>query len=263
MFKITIRKNKEAETALLPINYQYPVSSWIYKTINQSNPEFAEWLHSKGYSDGKKQFRLFNFSEFFIKDSKIKDDRLLIGNSDMIIYISFYPIEIPEHFIVGLFNNQEFFLGDSCSKAYFHVKNIEHLKEPTFSDKMTFKTISPVLVTWKNSPEDRYPQYLNPSRADHYGQCLLNNLVNKYNTFYGNAGGMGSYQVNNILSEFKVKNTPKSRLITVKSGTPQESKLRAFHFSFDITAPEPLLRLGYYAGFGEKNSLGFGCVEVK
>ncbi|RLD54679.1 MAG: CRISPR-associated endoribonuclease Cas6, partial [Bacteroidetes bacterium] len=33
-------------------------------------------------------------------------------------------------------------------------------------------------------------------------------------------------------------------------------------YKFKIKAPKELLRLGYYAGFGEKNSMGFGCCEV-
>jgi hypothetical protein len=30
-----------------------------------------------------------------------------------------------------------------------------------------------------------------------------------------------------------------------------------------LNAPVELIKTGYYAGFGEKNSMGFGCVEIK
>ena len=32
---------------VLPINYQYELSAWIYRVIHQSNPVFAEWLHNR------------------------------------------------------------------------------------------------------------------------------------------------------------------------------------------------------------------------
>ena len=36
---------------VLPDNYQYELSSWIYKVINHSDPAFAEWLHNRGFSN--------------------------------------------------------------------------------------------------------------------------------------------------------------------------------------------------------------------
>lgn len=36
---------------VLPVNYQYELSAWIYKVINHSDPAFADWLHNKGYSN--------------------------------------------------------------------------------------------------------------------------------------------------------------------------------------------------------------------
>jgi CRISPR-associated endoribonuclease Cas6 len=38
--------------------------------------------------------------------------------------------------------------------------------------------------------------------------------------------------------------------------------VRGYLCEFELQAPAELLRLGFQAGFGEKNSLGFGCAEV-
>ena len=54
----------------------------------------------------------------------------------------------------------------------------------------------------------------------------------------------------------------KSRLETIKAGTNAETKVRGYQYAFKLKAPEPLVRIGLLAGFGEKNSLGFGCGEV-
>ncbi|PIY05025.1 MAG: hypothetical protein COZ21_04960, partial [Bacteroidetes bacterium CG_4_10_14_3_um_filter_31_20] len=46
------------------------------------------------------------------------------------------------------------------------------------------------------------------------------------------------------------------------ANTPEETFLKGFLFDFKITAPHELIKIGYYAGFGKANSLGFGCAEV-
>ena len=75
-FKLTFESKTRNKQPVIPINYQYPVSSWIYKMIHTGNSEFAEWLHSKGYMDQNKQFRLFNFSNLKIHKARAKGDRL-------------------------------------------------------------------------------------------------------------------------------------------------------------------------------------------
>lgn len=48
-FKLTIEPTGLQRT--IPINYQYEVSAWIYKTIRFGNGGFGEWLHSQGYME--------------------------------------------------------------------------------------------------------------------------------------------------------------------------------------------------------------------
>jgi CRISPR-associated endoribonuclease Cas6 len=261
-FKLILRKTKEQETAILPVNYQYPVSAWIYKVINKSNSEFAEWLHSHGYTDGNKQFRLFNFSHLQTKNAKVKNDRLFIHDHEMILFISFYPIEAMEHFITGLFKDQVFSIGDKKSGAAFHVQTIERIPEPQFMPETTFKTLSPVIISHKTAENQKYAEYKHP-KDEEYGQLLINNLFAKHNTFYTIKDKTKYLDPEQHHCQFKLVTEPKQKLITIKAGTPQESKLKGFLYQFSLEAPEQLLRFGYYAGFGEKNSLGFGCGEYE
>lgn len=314
-FKLTFEskhpsKNKQQ---VLPINYQYPVSSWIYKMIHSGNSEFAEWLHSKGYMDQNKQFRLFNFSNLQIHKARAKGDRLMIGSPEISLIISFYPIEMLEYFITGLFKNQHFSIGDKKSQADFIVKTVERLPEPAINEEMEFQTLSPVLVSYKKDASMKYADYLHPENG-YYAELLVRNLVAKYNTFYGKkakiqksvqeaerrvsddnkitdpwlihaeaegindnentrsglpnsndrqaATGEHALSIEKMAYHFELLSEPKSKLITIKSGTAEESQLRGYLYKFRLSAPVNLMRMGYYAGFGEKNSLGFGCGEV-
>ncbi len=53
-FKLTIAITDKVQN-ILPINYQYELSGWIYKVIHQGDAMFSEWLHNNGYMNEKKQ----------------------------------------------------------------------------------------------------------------------------------------------------------------------------------------------------------------
>jgi len=269
-FKLTLESNP-GNNNILPLNYQYELSAWIYKVLNYGSEEFAEWLHKEGYTNDYKNFKLFTFSNLIIPKYQIKSDRMQIDSRINELYVSFYPIESLEYFISGIFKNQQFTIGDKKSKADFTVNNVEKLPEQEFNSTMEFKALSPILISYKNNENQKYAEYKHPE-DDNYGDLLIKNLVEKYNAFYeaeeANPFGVRNpervkpLETDNFDYELKTLTKPKSRLIIIKSGTKQESKLRGYLYNFRIKAPAELIRLGYYAGFGEKNSLGFGCGEI-
>src|SRR6266542_2222171 len=163
----------------LPINYQYELSSWIYKTIHFGNPVFAEWLHSHGYMDGNKQFKLFTFSNLKPEKYTINGDRLELQSHRATIHISFFAHEAATPFITGLFQNQQFSLGDKISNVQFRVNTIEKLPEPQWSSRMLFRTESPLIISKRESETSRNAKYLSPEESG-YGEMFLNNLIAKY-----------------------------------------------------------------------------------
>lgn len=61
---------KIVEGTVLPCNYMYELSSCLYKVLNEGNPVFTAWLHDKGYCKEKKAFKLFTFSNFYLRGVK-------------------------------------------------------------------------------------------------------------------------------------------------------------------------------------------------
>ncbi|MFP4622196.1 MAG: CRISPR-associated endoribonuclease Cas6 [Bacteroidales bacterium] len=266
-FRLTL---ENTDKGLLPLNYQYELSAWIYKTLNYGNREFADWLHREGYTNDYKQFKLFTFSNLLVPEYHIEGDRMKIESRECELIVSFYPINSLEYFVSGLFSNQAFSIGDKRSKAPFAVKTVEKLPEPEFRTEMEFKALSPILVSYKKSENQKYARYMQPGDEE-YGDLLIKNLAAKYRAFYSGEpvasteDGLDDtdpVDTGNMDYTFKPLSKPKSRLITIKKGSRQESKLRGYLYRFRLKAPVELIRLGYYAGFGEKNSLGFGCGEV-
>lgn len=260
-FKLTIEPVNYSR--ILPINYQYEFSSWIYKTIHFGNPKFSEWLHSHGYMDGHKQFRLFTFSRLYPEKYRIQGDRIELQGNYAVIYISFYAEEAVEPFIIGLFRNQEFAIGDKISKVQFLVKSIEKLPEPEWLEQMVFRAETPVVISIKETETSKSAKYLSPEENG-YNNYFLKNLITKHLALMKQQNKLNQQITfdNSQGIKFTLLNEPKSKVIKIKAGTPEETSIKGYLFDFSISAPIEIIKLGYYAGFGEKNSLGFGCVEV-
>lgn len=261
--RIRLKLDVQKDDNLLPLNYQYPLSAWIYKIINKADQVYARWLHEEGHKIENKQFKLFTFSQIFLEKYRINEDRLLIESDSAELYISFYAEKTLENFIIGLFQDQQLQIRDRKSQAAFTVKTVESLPEPQFSDQMTFRCLSPLCLSKtvrKNGKKS--PFYLPPDHED-FNACFINNLVFKYFSVHPEDRAMKKIISSTHYDGVSHLRKPKSRLITVKAGTKEETRVRGYLFDFKLHAPAELIRLGYEAGFGEKNSLGFGCVDSK
>jgi len=243
----------------LPINYQYELSSFIYKTLQRGDMEYSKWLHNNGFQLKGKPFKLFTFSNFIIpyRDIDKKEGRIIIKSSDIYWHLSFLPEISTENFIKGIFCEKRFSIGDKKSKVEFYVRSIEIYPEPEFSKEMQFKTLTPINISRKD--EEGKIIYMDPAE-EIAKQAILNNLLNKYQVFYGK-----EYPANigEIDFDFRTIYESRSKLILIKAGTPKETKVKGYNCEFKIKAPVDLIKIMYRGGIGEKGSLGFGMVEIK
>lgn len=260
-FKLTLTCSPKQ---LLPLNYQYELASWVYHTIHRSDSGFAAWLHSQGYSTGNKSFKLFTFSNLELPKFKLQGDRLLLLGDSLSVQLSFALEASAEHFIKGIFQSQRLTLGDKQSRVSMEVQQIEAVALPIFrsGEPACFRTLSPLCVSSSRLQNGRsMPLYHSPADAG-YGSMLLQNLLQKHVAAYPHQQQKSLLLADAQNFSFKLLSESKSRLVTIKANMPQETKVRGYLFNFELQAQEALLQLGYAAGFGEKNSLGFGCVEV-
>jgi CRISPR-associated endoribonuclease Cas6 len=256
-FCLTLQIDRKAFGNCLPLNYQYELSSFIYRAIAQADSEYASWLHENGFKLYGRPFKLFTFSNLLIPQYRIEKEagRIRIESDRIEWLVSFLPEASTEKFVFGLFSEQLFRIGDKKSVVQFRIEKIEALPSPVFEPEMAFRTLSPVCIPLKKEGE-RYPEYISPDRPE-APSIVLNNLLNKYHTFYGKP-----YE-GNLDFSFQVMNQPKAKLIRIKTGMPEESFIRGFSFDFRMKTTEELMKVMYEAGLGEKNSMGFGMVETK
>lgn len=249
--------------SVLPLNYQYPLSSWIYKCINRADSGFAEFLHQQGYTGTKagKPFKFFTFSKLDVPKREIYEDRMIIQSEAVFLTLSFLIEQAAEKFITGVFQQQHVGLGDQKSQVDFEVSGIEARPTP-IGEQIVLRTASPIVVSKPEMRGDKmHATFISP-KDDGYKDYFLQNLIRKYESYASYTGDSISTTFDQAMDWELMQGAVRSRLVTVKASTPAQTKVRGYDYQFKLTAPAPLVRIGLLAGFGEKNSLGFGCVET-
>lgn len=271
-FKLHLKPVQDRQKLLF--NYQYPLQAWLYKLIYQADESYASFLHNKGYfvPDSFKTFKHFTFSSLQVAKAKAVrkgDSYILLGSENSFLIVSFYVDKAAEGFIMGLFQNQQLSIFNRELRANFVVERVETLANPfeEIPDEsivtQSFKTISPMVVAQK---EEGLDQYLSPT-DEQFADFFALNLIDRHRTINGNAGIKVDATFAKNIVKFKLLSDPdkiKKRGFTVKEGKVRdETKVIGYYdFSFEVTAPASLLKVGYFGGFGKESSMGCGCVEI-
>ena len=252
-FKLSLQIQPEVMGNELPINYQFPLQAAIYKTLANSDAEFATWLHENGYQQDGKRFKLFTFSNLIVPQYGIGKDRerLEIKSDYVTLLISFLPEKSTQKFIQGIFNNRTIQIADHLSGVQFVVREIQVMSPLNYKPDMVFRTLSPICISLRN--ERGHMDYLAPNDS-RYELGLLTGLLARYNAIHGEPFSGDFYCHLQLLSE------PKPTLIRIKAGTPNETRVRGYRYQFKIDLPEELMLIAYESGLGEKGSMGFGMI---
>lgn len=256
-FKIVLRHAGDTK-AIIPINYNHPLSSALYRIISKGNADYGKFLHQRGYGKG---FKFFTFSQVFCP-FKIIGDRMKLLEDELWFYVSFHLPDAAENFVKGLFQAEQIEIADKSSKAVFHVNSVENMANPLAPYKeneiisIQLKPLSPIVAGLQN--EKGNYDFLNPE-DDRFAEVLKFNWRNKIATSYADLDTEPLLMVDII----PMANPPKSRLITLKASTPQETKIRGWvNFGIKATAERRYLELLMNAGVGVYNSMGCGSVII-
>ena len=252
-YKITL-KLVDPNRNILPVNYQFELGSWLYHLLNNPEGALLAALKATGKANDSTPFRSFVFSHLLVPDRKIEGDRLFIQGEHVSLIFSTLPDSKLAPAVLATFQDAAFLLGDRNSQVPFQVTKIEMLQEPVFTDKMSFKTLSPIHLSMKVKGR-RNEVFLSPE-DEQFSEIFYENLYAKFKIVHG-----FDYQSDRTSGKFKLRSDVTQKGIVMHAGNRAQSKLIGFQLRFRLQADPELLKVGYFLGFGEKNHLGFGCCE--
>jgi CRISPR-associated endoribonuclease Cas6 len=255
----------------LPINYNYFLTSLIYKIIKSSSKDYSSFLHNEGYRlpESKKGFKLFTYSMLMGKKAKIKGAAISFGNGNIHWHISSPVDTFIQHLITGVFaEGQEIRVGEESKESCFLIKQIETLPEPQYNDKMRFTCLSPITVS-KNIKDSNGSNSLNSLNSSngfvcHYirpweggfSEAIKNNLIKKYKLLTGNEIDDAKISIKVDEEYMNKRNGKITKNINFKG-----TNIIGFMAPFEVNGNPELIQVGYETGFGEKGSMGFGMVK--
>ena len=122
---------------------------------------------------------------------------------------------------------------------------------------MTFRALSPITESVRD--EQNRTRYLN--LEDDWSEIIKRNLVRKYQALYGREPSDGRLHWEwdqKYIAEAAKRNRRPSVLIEVSEGI----KVRGWLAPFTVEGSKELIEIGHEAGFGSRNSMGFGLAEA-
>ncbi|GAB3882592.1 CRISPR-associated endoribonuclease Cas6 [Spirosoma agri] len=274
-FKLTLRPT--ARQTMVPFNYAYRLSAFIYAVLAEADAKYATFLHGQGYEySSTRRFKLFTFSDLIIPNARVdtKAGGLWVTTPHIEWMVSFYVDKAASTFIMGLFQDQRCVIATpkhraNPGRAEFIIERVEATPVEIDTNTVTLRTLSPVVIAEKD--ERGMDQYLHPADTE-FGPLLVANLLAKYGSVQAvTAAGaelMDEIDTASVMYQLlpdRGRNAaqPRSRLLTIKEGSREETKIKGYYnFQFELTGPRELLELAVLAGVGRYNSEGFGALGV-
>lgn len=235
----------------LPINYNYFLSGVIYQFLRESDPEYAQFLHQDGYEVENRHFKLFTFSQLMAK-RKIQGNQIYF-RSPLTWYVSSSQEPFLENFAAALMQTGIL----QVERHRLRVQDVEVLRQPRFGQQMTFRCLSPITMSTKRERADKLVTHYCLPDDPQFSELVRQNLIRKYEAVHQQPPEEKSFAMTFDQGYIDKRKGRVTRLVDFK-GTKIRGIISPFHV---IGAPE-LIRVGYECGFGDKNSMGFGMVEV-
>lgn len=238
--KITFKGTQSIE---LPLAYSQTVQGFIYNNI--SDEVLKDFMHNKGFYNGKRVFKFFSFS-------RLEGEYIINKQRKRITFLSEVTLQITSLFppfikdlASTLMKKDKIILG----KNEISILSIS-MEEPKVKELMTVRTISPiVLYSTLQNEHKKYTYYFHPGEVE-FSKLIRENLIRKYSTF-------NSVSINPNFEIVPIEYEKNKPIIT----TYKNTIIKGWNGRFKIVGDKQLINIAYNYGLGSKNSQGFGMIE--
>ena len=236
---------KRGEPFRVPRHYNYPLQSLIYRYLDE---HLATQLHDVGFGDGAKRFKFFTFSRL-IGDFQQAGDELVFPKGAT-LYIASPNMAFLESLLMHLLTIGELTIHNSVIPIF----RIEALPMPEYQEEVILRALSPITIreTLQQFDGKRTTYYYAPTEPE-FSARIIANLAEKVRIWYGR-----SVEPGDALCVPYAVNEAKNLHMANYKGTWVKGWTGLYRFR----APREYFEMALDAGLGERNSGGFGCVEV-
>lgn len=229
--KLHLQKNNQG---VVPFNYHFHLANSVIKRLNWTEP-----------FDGLFCIGKLNFDPF-----KVLKHEGGFAHSDATLELGVMTSMTYQH-IYEAFVEKELAIPGTITQSTltWTVTNVQRIELPT--EQTTFNTSSPILIHQKENYRTKYLYPDDPLFKDLFIDSIYRNWLD-----FSNDKRIDISKVSIHFDKWK------SRLITMREGTPQEIKVRAMEMqNLYIKAPDPIIHCALTAGVGHLTNMGLGCIS--
>ena len=237
----------------IPFAYAHSLAAVIYGFLQRSSHDYARFLHDEGYRSGTKRFKLFTFSQLLIKERAVTPQGLLCQSEELCWQISSPICEFVEHLAQGLLSFPQISLGQQA----FFVERVAVLPVPKFTETLHVRCLSPVVASVAQLRDGQMQAHYLRADDPRLAVALRENLIRKFLVVYGRRPSWSEFSLEFDREYLRRKGEGIYRVVDYKG-----TRIKAIMAPFRVWGSPELIAMGYEAGFGEKNSMGFGMVEA-
>lgn len=230
---------------VLPINYNHIIQSIIYRALS-AMPDYSEFLHESGYLNGKRQYKMFQFS-------KLNGDSFVDIKNRRITFKSYVTFEVrsPEPLLMNLLAMSFQYQGITFGKMHCEYSdvNLELYDYTVEETDLRIQMKTPITV-YSTEPDTGRTYYYSPQEQEFY-EKIKDNFERKYKAFFG------IWPSRTIALSSAQEEVPR-KLVTRYQG----SYINAWYGIYHLTGERKYLDFLYQTGLGSKNAQGFGMFEL-
>ena len=236
----------------LPINYNYQLAGVIYRFLAESDPEYASFLHEEGYTAAEKRFKLFTFSQLMAERRHITGATIHFRST--LTWSVSSPVErFLSHFADTLLTEGRLSIG----QHELRVRDVTVPRIPRFQSEMPFRCLSPIVMSTTRERNRKLTMHYCRPDDPALSELIRQNLIRKHEAIHGRAPHDDTLTFAFDKTYIDRRHGRVTRLVDYKG-----IKIKGIMCPFRVSGSPALIQTGYECGFGDKNSAGFGMVEV-
>jgi CRISPR-associated endoribonuclease Cas6 len=227
----------------MPAHYNHLLQSLIYRHIDAV---LGRELHQHGVGEGHARFRFFTFSRLLGKFERQEQRLLFHGLATL--HIASPNTALLESLALRLSVQGYLPIGET----QVPLRRIDLVDSPPLSEHIHFRTLSPITLRAKQRSSQLSVRYLEPSDP-RFSRRIIQNLRMKIRLWSGN-----DYEpIHAECVPVSVDPERHRHVVCFKN-----TWIVGWTGVYRLRAPREYLQMALDAGVGERNSAGFGCIEI-